>query len=111
MKAATSLDGSLTGLFEFSFRIGPADVPAGYDSETFTTYSNLVFIFDTASTISYSNDIGTGQKNMTELGCIATAGIATTLKQSLTCLLKLGTGPEDLPQVWVSGYDPIKANT
>lgn len=45
------------------------------------------------------------------MGCLAVSGVTTTIKYKLTCLIKYGTGPEDLPQIIISGYDEIRANS
>lgn len=58
MSLYTVNDTKSKGLFEYGFKIDSAEVPAGYDSETFTTYSNIIFTFDTASTNGFTNDLG-----------------------------------------------------
>jgi hypothetical protein len=84
-------------------------VPPGYDFETFTTYSRIILTFDTAN--GYRQNLGTTVANMDELGCIAVSGLTTTIKYKLTCTIEYGTGPEDLPQIIITGYDEIKANS
>ena len=66
-------------------------MPAGYDSETFDTLSNIVLTFDTIALNGYKNDLGTGLANNSVLGCIAVKGLKVTFTGSLTCKLKIGT--------------------
>lgn len=55
--------------------------------------------------------MGTTIGNGEELGCIPVSGLTTVIKYKLTCTLKYGTGPEDLPQIIITGYDEIKENS
>ena len=109
MSIFTVKDQISKGLFEFNFRVGEENVPPGYDWETITTYSNIIMTFETMN--GYKNDLGAGLKNYSELGCVGVLGIKTEFKGRLTCILRYGSGPEDLPKVIISGYDQILANT
>lgn len=53
--------------------------------------------------------MGLGQWD--ELGCTVKLGLTTEYTGRLTCIIDLGTSPEDLPTIIVSGYDKIPAQT
>lgn len=108
----TGLDGGVLSLCEVTFTTGAAQVPPGYDSQSFALYSNIVLTFDTSVAGTFANDLGTGQANMTEVGCVGVGGgVTTTFVGRLVCVLRLGSSTLDPPQVVVGGYDAIAPNT
>jgi hypothetical protein len=56
----TGLDGGQMSMYEVTFDTGVAEVPAGYDSASFTLYSNVILTFDTSAPNTFTNDLGTG---------------------------------------------------
>jgi hypothetical protein len=108
----TGLDSDEMTLTEVSFVVGDlADVPPGYDSESFSLYSSIVLTFDTSVSGTFANDLGTGAANLTELGCKGVSGVRTTFIGRLTCYLRTGSNALDPPQVLIGGYDAIPAGT
>ena len=92
MSIFTIRDENTQGLFEFNFKIGKQLIPPGYDWETFNTYSNFIFEFDIARGNGFEKDLGTGLKNMSEVGCKPVQGLSISFMGRLKCVLKIGTG-------------------
>jgi len=55
--------------------------------------------------------LGTGKKTGDELGCSIYAGVTILFTKRLKCTLHVGTNPEDLPMIIITGYDQIPPNT
>lgn len=102
-----TLDELSLGLLEASFQTGPSPISAGYNFETFSQYSSIIIHFDTVTTDGFLQDLGTGQKNNSEVGCVATRGLTVSIYPRLQCTLVIGTSAEFLPKIIVSGYNEI----
>lgn len=77
--------------------------------ESTTIWSRIHLIFE--SKVGYDNDLGTGFAQGDEFGCVVKSGLTTEFTGRLKCEIDLGTNPEDLPTIIVTGYDRADAGT
>lgn len=73
-------------------------------------YTSLEYTFSNNDN-QFLQDLGTGLKNGDEVPCLGGPEIKLTVKKRLTCIITIGTGPENLPTINVYGYDKILAGT
>ena len=102
------LDSLMNQIFDFTFIVGTAEIPPGYQATGTNMSSEIQFIFENMD--GFNDDIGTGLGEGDELGCIVLAGLVPG-PNPIKCALHLGSTYLDQPFIRVTNYRTIAAGT
>ncbi|EWS73604.1 hypothetical protein TTHERM_000251239 (macronuclear) [Tetrahymena thermophila SB210] len=121
LKVINSLDELTPQLYEFQFKTGKHVIPLGYQRTvqgqlSQGVYSTINIVFEWIGdgyTVhpGYASDLGMNISDNSEVGCAIKTGLTLSQGSKLNCILSLGKGPEKMPQISISNYEQIPANT
>ncbi|KAL4505422.1 hypothetical protein ABPG72_002484 [Tetrahymena utriculariae] len=110
VKMTNHIDALYNNLYYFQAQLGTQNIPPGYDAPAATMYTSLEYTFDN-NINQFLQDLGTGLQTGQQIPCLGGATLTTYVQKKLTCILTVGTGPQNPPTINVFGYDLIPAGT
>ncbi|KAL4456555.1 hypothetical protein ABPG74_000662 [Tetrahymena malaccensis] len=110
VKMINHIDALYNNLYYFQSQLGSQNILPGYDTPAATMYTSLEYTFDN-NVNQFLQDLGTGLKTGSQIPCLGGSTLTTYVQKKLTCILTVGTGPQNPPTINVFGYDLIPAGT
>ncbi|EAR88802.2 hypothetical protein TTHERM_00262980 (macronuclear) [Tetrahymena thermophila SB210] len=110
VKMINHIDALYNNLYYFQAQLGSQNIQPGYDTPAATMYTSLEYTFDN-NVNQFLQDLGTGLQTGSQIPCLGGPTLTTYVQKKLTCILTVGTGPQNPPTINVFGYDLIPAGT